>query len=127
MGPFQIIFNPTSAAELAAMPKRLQLEILGQFKGIPQEMVQSDLEVFGKLEKSGRLLYRFRLADYRIYFERHKLGVVVHRILSRNTLKDFFYRSNLKLGEDRALEANPDFWEQVADASSSLSEQTVKS
>lgn len=117
MGPFQIIFNPTSAAELAAMPKRLQLEILGQFKGIPQDMVQSDLEIFGKLEKGGRLLYRFRLADYRIYFERHKLGVVVHRILSRNTLKDFFYRSNLKLGEDRALEANPDFWEQVADAS----------
>ena len=126
MGPFQIIFNPTSAAELAAMPKRLQLEILGQFKGIPQDMVQSDLEVFGKLEKSGRLLYRFRVADYRIYFERHKLGVVVHRILSRNTLKDFFYRSNLKLGEDRALEANPDFWEQVADASNSSTQQVVE-
>lgn len=126
MGPFQIIFNPTSAAELAAMPKRLQLEILGQFKGIPQDMVQSDLEVFGKLEKGGRLLYRFRLADYRIYFERHKLGVVVHRILSRNTLKDFFYRSNLKLGEDRALEANPDFWEQVADASNSSTQQVVE-
>ena len=123
MGPFQIIFNPTSAAELAAMPKRLQLEILGQFKGIPQEMVQSDLEVFGKLEKSGRLLYRFRVADYRIYFERHKLGVVVHRILSRNTLKDFFYRSNLKVGEDRALEANPEFWEQVADASNPSTQQ----
>lgn len=126
MGPFQIIFNPTSAAELAAMPKRLQLEILGQFKGIPQDMVQSDLEIFGKLEKGGRLLYRFRLADYRIYFERHKLGVVVHRILSRNTLKDFFYRSNLKLGEDRALEANPDFWEQVADASNSSTQQVVE-
>ena len=126
MGPFQIIFNPTSAAELAAMPKRLQLEILGQFKGIPQEMVQSDLEVFGKLEKSGRLLYRFRVADYRIYFERHKLGVVVHRILSRNTLKDFFYRSNLKVGEDRALEANPEFWEQVADASNSSRQQVVE-
>ena len=126
MGPFQIIFNPTSAAELAAMPKRLQLEILGQFKGIPQEMVQSDLEVFGKLEKSGRLLYRFRVADYRIYFERHKLGVVVHRILSRNTLKDFFYRSNLKMGEDRALEANPDFWEQVADASNLSRQQVVE-
>ncbi len=126
MGPFQIIFNPTSAAELAAMPKRLQLEILGQFKGIPQEMVQSDLEVFGKLEKSGRLLYRFRVADYRIYFERQKLGVVVHRILSRNTLKDFFYRSNLKMGEDRALEANPDFWEQVADASNLSRQQVVE-
>jgi mRNA-degrading endonuclease RelE of RelBE toxin-antitoxin system len=118
MGLFQIIFNPTSAAELAAMPKRLQLEILGQFRGIPSDMVQSDLEAFGKLEKAGRLLYRFRLADYRIYFERHRLGVVVHRILTRNTLKDFFYRSNLKLGEDEALQANPDFWAQIEKAGS---------
>jgi mRNA-degrading endonuclease RelE of RelBE toxin-antitoxin system len=118
MGLFQIIFNPTSAAELAAMPKRLQLEILGQFRGIPSDMVQSDLEAFGKLEKAGRTLYRFRLADYRIYFERHRLGVVVHRILTRNTLKDFFYRSNLKLGEDEALQANPEFWAQIEKAGS---------
>jgi len=111
--PFQIIFNPTSAAELAAMPKKLQLEILGQFRGIPQEMVESDLETFGKLQKSGRLLYRFRLADYRVYFERHRLGVVVHRILTRNSLRDFLYRSNLKAGEDQALEANPEFWSQI--------------
>jgi hypothetical protein len=31
MRPFQIIFNPTSAAELAKMPKELQLTILGEF------------------------------------------------------------------------------------------------
>jgi len=30
-GYFQVIFNPTSAAELGAMPRDLQLEILGQF------------------------------------------------------------------------------------------------
>ena len=35
MRPFQIIFNPTSAAELSKMPKELQLEILGQFRGLP--------------------------------------------------------------------------------------------
>ena len=35
---FQIIFNPTSAAELAAMPKDLQLKILGEFRGLPDEV-----------------------------------------------------------------------------------------
>lgn len=118
MGPFQIIFNPTSAAEVAAMPKRLQLEFLGQFRGIPNEMLSSDLEHFGKLRKGDRTLYRFRLGDYRVYFERHPLGVVVHRILARNSLKDFLYRSNLKAGEDAALAGNPRFWQQIEEVSS---------
>jgi mRNA-degrading endonuclease RelE of RelBE toxin-antitoxin system len=106
---FQIIFNPISAAELAKMPRELQLHILGEFRGLPQEVLTTDLEHFGKLERSGRILHRFRLGDYRVYFERHDLGVVVHRILNRNTLKDFLFRSNLPV-EDKALEENPKFW-----------------
>jgi hypothetical protein len=41
------------------------------------------------------------------------LGVVVHRILSRNTLKDFLFRSSLPTGEDKVLEENPKFWEMI--------------
>jgi mRNA-degrading endonuclease RelE of RelBE toxin-antitoxin system len=118
MRPFQIIFNPTSAAELAKMPKELQLQILGEFRGLPQEVMSTELERFGKLERAGKILHRFRLGDYRIYFERHELGLVVHRILSRNTLKDFLYRSNLPTGEDQALEENPKFWELIESARS---------
>ena len=113
MRPFQIIFNPTSAAELAKMPKDLQLHILGEFRGLPKEVLSTDLERFGKLERAGRILHRFRLEDYRIYFERHELGLVVHRILSKNTLKDFLYRSSLPVGEDEALQDNPKFWEMI--------------
>jgi mRNA-degrading endonuclease RelE of RelBE toxin-antitoxin system len=113
MRPFQIIFNPTSAAELAKMPKDLQLHILGEFRGLPKEVLSTDLERFGKLERTGRTLHRFRLGDYRIYFERHELGLVVHRILSKNTLKDFLYRSSLPVGEDEALQDNPKFWEMI--------------
>ena len=113
MRPFQIIFNPTSAAELSKMPKELQLHILGEFRGLPQELMSSDLEHFGKLERAGHTLHRFRLGDYRVYFERHELGVVVHRILSRNTLRDFLFRSNLPMGEDAALQENPKFWEMI--------------
>ena len=51
--------------------------------------------------------------------QRHELGVLVHRILSRNTLKDFLYRSNLPGAEDEALEQNPKFWEMIDSASKS--------
>src|SRR6266496_5064257 len=116
MPPFQIIFNPTSAAELARMPKELQLQILGEFRGLPQQVMQTELDDFGKLERAGRTLHRFRVGDYRVYFERHELGVVVHRILSRHTLKDFLFRSGLKTTEDMALQENPRFWELIETA-----------
>ena len=115
MKPFQIIFNPTSAAELARMPKELQLQILGEFRGLPQQ-VSRDPEQFGELEREGRTLHRFRVGDYRVYFERHPLGVVVHRILSRHSLKDFLFRSGLKTGEDEALQENPKFWDMIESA-----------
>lgn len=113
MRPFQIIFNPLSAAELGKMPKDLQLHILGEFRGLPQEVISTELERFGKLERAGRTMHRFRLGDYRVYFERHDLGLVVHRILSKNTLKDFLFRSSLPTGEDEALQENPKFWEMI--------------
>ena len=119
MRPFQIIFNPTSAAELARMPKDLQLDILGEFRGLPQEIMSTDMERFGKLERAGKTMHRFRIGDYRIYFERHELGVVVHRILSRNTVKDFLFRSSLPLGEDELLQENPKFWELIEAARTS--------
>jgi mRNA-degrading endonuclease RelE of RelBE toxin-antitoxin system len=113
MRQFQIIFNPISAAELSNMPKELQLGILGDFRGLPHDVLNSDLDKFGRLERDGRTLHRFRIGDYRVYFERHELGVVVHRILSRHSLKDFLFRSSLPTGEDRVLEENPKFWELI--------------
>ena len=116
---FQIIFTPAAAAELARMPKDLQLQILGEFRGLPQQVRGAELDEFGKLENGGRILHRFRVGDYRVYFERHELGVLVHRILSRHTLKDFLFRSGLKTGEDEALQENPKFWELIKSAKTS--------
>jgi len=116
MLPFQIIFNPTSAAELARMPKELQLQILGEFRGLPHQVLATELDDFGKLERGGKTLHRFRVGDYRVYFERHDLGLLVHRILNRNTLKDFLYRSGLKADEDETLQQNPKFWELIENA-----------
>lgn len=118
MMPFQIIFTPAASAELARMPKDLQLQVLGEFRGVPQQVMATDLEDVGKLEYRGRVLHRLRLGDYRIYFEKHELGVLVHRILSRHTLKDFLFRQGLKVDEDEALQSNPRFWELIENARS---------
>ena len=104
------------------MPKELQLQILGGFRGLPQQAMQTEFDQYGKLERAGRTLHRFRVGDYRVYFERHELGLVVHRILSRHTLKDFFYRSGLKTQEDEALQENPKFWELIEAAKAKTKE-----
>ena len=119
MMPFQVIFTPASAAEMARMPKELQLQILGEFRGLPQQVIGTELDAFGKLERGRRLLHRLRLGDYRVYFERHELGVLVHRILTRNSLRDFLYRSGLGVDEDAALQENPKFWEMIETARTS--------
>ena len=114
---FQIIFNPTSAAELAGMPKDLQLQILGEFRGLPEEVRANGF--YGRLEHGVKSLHRYRVGNYRVYFECHEFGVVVHRIFSRNTLKDFFFRNvNMTQDEDAALAENPDFWEMIDEAAS---------
>ena len=95
------------------MPKELQLQILGDFRGLPHQIMSTEMAEFGELERGGRTLHRFRVGDYRVYFERHELGVVVHRILSRHTLKDFWFRSGLNVEEDEALQQNPKFWEMI--------------
>ena len=104
------------------MPKDLQLDILGEFRGLPQQVISTELERYGKLEREGRTLHRFRIGDYRIYFERHELGLLVHRVLSKNSLKDFLFRSSLPLGEDEALQENPRFWDLIEAAKQSASQ-----
>jgi mRNA-degrading endonuclease RelE of RelBE toxin-antitoxin system len=112
---FQIVFNNTSAAELSALPKPLQLEVMAAFNLSPEDMLKTDQERFGRLEREGRALFRFRANDYRIYFEETTKGIEVHRILHKNTLTDFLFRSNLPVGEDEALQKNPEFWKLIDD------------
>jgi hypothetical protein len=40
----------------------------------------------------------------------------VHRILSRHSLTDFYFRSGLRTDEDEALQQNPKFWELIETA-----------
>ena len=111
---FQIIFNQISAAEMAALPKELQLELLAEFEILPEDLERSGDERFGVIERDGQKLYRYRASDYRIYFARSEQGIVVHRVLNRNTLRDFLFRARLPMpAEDEELGKERRFWELI--------------
>lgn len=110
---FQIIFNELSAAEMSALPKALQLDLLSEFQILPEDLEQLDNNRFGLLEREGKKLYRYRARDYRIYFEKTREGITVHRVLHKNTLRDFLFRTKLPTGEDEQLKKTREFWKLI--------------
>ena len=111
---FQIIFNELSAAEMSALPKMLQLDLLAEFQILPEDLEHLDNSRFGLLEREGKKLYRYRAKDYRIYFALSSEGVIVHRVLHKNTIRDFLFRSKLPMpAEDEALAGQREFWKLI--------------
>jgi hypothetical protein len=110
---FQIIFNEISAAEMAALPTLLQLDLLSDFHVKPEDLDPLDTTRFGVLERDGRKLYRFRAKDHRIYFEPTPEGIRVQRVLHKNTIRDFLFRTKLPMAEDDQLRDAPKFWELI--------------
>ena len=113
-GPvFQIIFNEISAAEISQLPTLAQLEVLAEFQVRPEDLEKLDGERFGQIEREGRKLYRYRAKDLRIYFEVTNGSVVVHRVLNKNTLQDFLFRTKLPFSEDEELSQSKTFWKLI--------------
>ena len=111
---FQIVFNEISAAEMSSLPTDLQLELLSEFQILPQDLDSLDPARFGKMERDGKTLFRYRARDYRIYFERALEGITIHRVLHKNTLRDFLFRAKLPMvEEDRTLAEKPGFWQLI--------------
>lgn len=113
MSVFQINFTQVGSAEMSTLPRSLQFEILKEFEALKPGFEEDTPEKFGTMEKDGRVLFRFRANNYRIYFEKKDAGILIHRILNKNTLKDFLYRSKVPLSEDEALQKNPNFWAMI--------------
>jgi len=110
---FQIVFNEISAAEISALGTLEQLELLEQFKVTRSDLDALDSERFGRIERDGRVLYRFRAKDYRVYFEVREEAVMVQRVLHKGTLSDFLFRAKMPLGEDEALADSKHFWKLI--------------
>ena len=111
----QIVFNKISAAEVSSIPTLEQLDLLGDFQVSESTLHTLDDARFGKMEKDGKILYRYVAKDYRIYFEVIEGKVIVHRVLHANSLNDFLFRTNISptAGEDEILSQSKHFWKLI--------------
>lgn len=118
----QIVFNEISAAELSRLPTQIQFKLLEALNIGPGDLEDDVLaKRFGILERSGTKLYRCRADEHRIYFAVEEGNVRVHRVLHRNTLQDFLYRSNLPgAGEDEELSQSKNFWQLIDEGAKTL-------
>lgn len=112
-GVFQIVFNEISAAEISSLPTLDQLELLEEFKVSEGDLENLTGDRFGKIDRDGRVLYRFRAKDHRIYFEVKDDSLIVHRVMNKGTLSDFKFRSNMPVSEDEALANSKHFWKLI--------------
>jgi len=112
----QIVFNEISAAEMAALPKEMQLDLLAEFQFLPDDLDNLDAEKFGLVERDGKKLFRYRAKEYRIYFVRSPEGITVHRVLHKNTIRDFLFRTKLPMTEDDQLGQQKGFWKLIEEA-----------
>ena len=110
---FQIVFNEISAAELSKLGTLEQLELLEEFKVGKEDLENLSGDRFGRIDRDGTILYRFRAKDYRFYFEVKEASVVVHRVLHKGTFSDFKFRSKMPLSEDEALADSKHFWKLI--------------
>jgi len=111
---FQIIFNELSAAEMSSLPTELQLDLLAEFQVMPEDLKNLDSTKFGKIEREGKKLFRYRASDYRIYFEKSPEGITIHRVLHKNTIRDFLFRTKLPMAaEDDQLGKAREFWKLI--------------
>jgi len=118
----QIVFNDISAAELSHLPTQVQFHLLEALNIQPDDINEALLaKRFGVLERGGKKLYRCRAGDHRIYFAIVEGNVRVHRVLHKNSLKDFLYRSNLPGGgEDEVLSQSKSFWHMIDEGAKTL-------
>jgi mRNA-degrading endonuclease RelE of RelBE toxin-antitoxin system len=110
---FQIVFNEISAAEISQLDTLEQLRLFDEFKVNQADLDRIDGDRFGKIERDGKTLYRFRTRDWRLYFEIKDDALVVHRVLHKGTFSDFVFRSNIPLAEDEELARSKHFWKLI--------------
>jgi mRNA-degrading endonuclease RelE of RelBE toxin-antitoxin system len=101
---------------MSTLPKDLQLDLLAEFQFLPEDLEHNGDERFGVIQREGKKLFRFRAKDYRIYFEKAEEGIKIHRVLHKNTIRDFLFRTSLPMAEDDQLGKANGFWKLIEEA-----------
>ncbi|MBL4576747.1 MAG: cytotoxic translational repressor of toxin-antitoxin stability system [Opitutaceae bacterium] len=107
---FQVTFSEQSIRELNKIDKLDQLELLDPLSNLTTADLLSPREPLGRFHREGKVFYRLRAGEHRIYFENQGEILHTHYILSKNSLTDFLFRTKLPVSEEQMFEQHQSFW-----------------
>jgi len=109
---FQVTFSKQCMRALNAMPKSEQLSLVEKISDLSEAMLQKPGGDLGRFQRDGRVFYRLRAEEHRVYFEpaEDSTQLRCHYILHKNTLTDFIFRCKLPINNEQMLEQHKSFW-----------------
>jgi mRNA interferase RelE/StbE len=107
---YQVNFSNQSMAELNKLPKLEQLELVEAISRITPDRLNSGHDEIGAIAREGKVFYRLRKGDFRIYFEVRDNTLFCNHILHRHSVADFVFRMKLPLTEEQEIEQEQSFW-----------------
>jgi mRNA interferase RelE/StbE len=109
----QIVLIDSASREMSLLDKLEQLDLVSHFSKLRKDPLQPGQDGVGEIRKGSRTMYRSRFKEYRIYFEKKNDQLIVHHVLHKNTLQDFFIRSNLDILQDEEFQETSKFWKYI--------------
>lgn len=108
---FQVTFSEQAMRELSKLDTREQMQLIEPLSNLTPAELAQPREPVGKVNRGGKVFFRLRAGDYRIYFEvLEGEKVFCEYILHKNTLTDFVFRTKLPVSEEQLLEQHQSFW-----------------
>jgi mRNA-degrading endonuclease RelE of RelBE toxin-antitoxin system len=108
---YQVTFSEQAMHELSKLETREQMHLLEPISNLTATDLARPREPIGKLSRDGKVFYRLRTGDFRVYFEtRDGDTLYCEYILHKNTLTDFVFRTKLPVSEEQLLEQHQSFW-----------------
>jgi mRNA interferase RelE/StbE len=109
---YQLNFSNQSITELNKLEKIRQMELVEALSGVTPERLKTDQAAIGTFQREGKIFYRLRVDDFRLYFEvSDEDGTIFcYHILHKHSVADFAFRMRLPLDEEE-IERHQSFWQ----------------
>ena len=108
---FQVTFSKQSLDELNSLSQGKQLYLMEQLSSLSSDILSGGNSSLGSFFRNGKVFYRLRIDDLRVYFEKIDISLHCHFILQKNSLNDFLVRCKMPASEDAVLENHQNFWD----------------
>ena len=108
---FQVTFSKQSLGELNSLSQGKQLYLMEQLSSLSNDILTGESSSVGTFLRNGKVFYRLRIEDLRVYFEKVDISLHCHFILQKNSLNDFLVRCKMPASNDAVLENHQNFWD----------------